>query len=56
MCINRADVNINYLAPEELDSDLTLRVDPSLINLWKVGVLLYEAAFLVSPFPIEHLA
>jgi len=31
-------------------------VDPFLVNLWKIGILLFEAAFLAVPFPIEHLA
>jgi hypothetical protein len=39
-----------------LDPDLVVKKEPQLINFWKIGMLLYELAFLVVPFPIEHLA
>ena len=55
-CINHSELNLNYLSPEELDPEMAIKTTPELINLWKVGVLLYEAAFLLPPFPIEHLA
>jgi serine/threonine protein kinase len=31
-------------------------MDVETINLWKIGMLLYESAFLALPFSIEYLA
>lgn len=43
-----------YLAPEELDPSLSADVETT--NLWKIGMLMYETAFLALPFPVEYLA
>lgn len=51
-CLNVNRTNPNYLAPEELDPRLAPMNNVETINLWKIGMLLYEAAFLVLPFPI----
>ena len=55
LCINPYDVNVSYLAPEELDPELQPQ-DVELINFWKIGMLLYEIAYKILPFPIEYLA
>lgn len=53
-CLNASRTNVQYLAPEELDPSLAKDVETT--NLWKIGMLLYETAFLALPFPIEFLA
>ena len=45
-------MNSDYLSPEELNEDLTVKVDPALVNFWKIGILLFETAYLALPFPI----
>ena len=44
------------MAPEELDLCLSQNNDPELINLWKIGMILYEIAYSCLPFPVEYLA
>lgn len=51
-CLNISRANPAYLAPEELDPMIVEAQDAELINFWKIGVLLYEVAFLTLPFPI----
>ena len=55
-CLDVSNTNPAYLAPEELDPVIVDAQDAELINFWKIGVLLYEVAFLTLPFPIEYLA
>jgi hypothetical protein len=44
------------MSEEDKESIVRTIKDIELINLWKIGVLLFEIAFHSTPFPIDYLA